>query len=330
MMSILPEKMLRIIQIQTEVVRLGLDLGAVMALVVMRMQTLMKADGAVIELAEGDDMVYRAASGIAEGQLGLRVPVHGSLSGLCVTVGEALLCKDSESDSRVDREACRKVGLRSMIVMPLKDGDIVVGVIKVLSAQPHAFDEADMEVLNLISDLIASSMYNAARFESDEMFRRATYDHLTDVANRALFYDRMRQRLAQAVRQKERFAVLMIDMDGLKSINDTLSHRAGDAAIREFALRLKAAVGDTDTVARLGGDEFGIIFYKVERDMDILGLLERIDERVARPFSFENMTVTLSGSTGYASFPEDAEGLESLIEIADRRMYSQKRAKKTG
>lgn len=115
-----PSKMalLEIIRTQTEIAKAGMDLGNVMALVAERTQQLTNAVGAVVELAEGDDMVYRAASGSAASQLGLRIGREGSLSGLCVRERKILVCDDSETDERVDREACRKVGLRSMIVVP--------------------------------------------------------------------------------------------------------------------------------------------------------------------------------------------------------------------
>ena len=93
-------KLLEIIHLQTEIAKLGIDLSQVMALVVERTVPLVRADGAAIELAEGEDMVYRAVSGNAKAFLGLRIKRKGSLSGLCVQTGEVLLCEDSETDPR--------------------------------------------------------------------------------------------------------------------------------------------------------------------------------------------------------------------------------------
>src|SRR5579885_932165 len=133
------ERLLQVIKIQAEIAELGMDLGAVMALVAQRTQSLTHATGAVVELAEGQYMVYRAACGLAERQLGLRLKREGSLSGLCVAEGRPLRCDDSETDSRVNREACRIVGLRSMVAVPLKHVDHVVGVLKVMAPQVSAF-----------------------------------------------------------------------------------------------------------------------------------------------------------------------------------------------
>jgi hypothetical protein len=98
-----PRLLLEIIRAQTEIAKLGMDLGAVMAFVAERVQQLTHAGGAIVELAEGDDMVYRAAAGMAKNQLGLRLKREGSMSGLCVAEGAALQCDDSEQDPRVDR-----------------------------------------------------------------------------------------------------------------------------------------------------------------------------------------------------------------------------------
>ncbi len=327
-MNLGPETLINIINIQTEVVKLGLDLAGVMDLVVKRAQQLTHADGAVIELAEDDYMVYRAASETAEKQLGLRLHKETSLSGLCVKVGHALQCSDSEEDPRVDKEACRKVGLRSMVVSPLKYGDILVGAIKVLSSKPNFLDDAVIHVLDLMSELIAASMYNAEKYSSNELVYRATHDQLTGVANRALFYDRLRQRLIQAQRLKEKFSIIILDMDGLKQINDNWGHRAGDAAIQEFTFCIKKATRQTDTVARVGGDEFGIIVNTIKNDDDITIVTQRIENALTQTFKFEGKEIPLHASMGWALFPNDGEELEVLIDKADQRMYTMKRIHK--
>ena len=125
-----------IIDVQTEIVKLGIDLSGVMDFVVDKMLSLTNSSGAIIELMEQDDMVYRAASGGAKKQLGLRLSKATSLSGLCIENRQTLKCDDSETDARVDREACRKVGLRSMVVAPLFHLETVVGALKIFSDQP--------------------------------------------------------------------------------------------------------------------------------------------------------------------------------------------------
>jgi diguanylate cyclase (GGDEF)-like protein len=323
-----PEVLTQIIGAQAEIVRQGQDLGSVMDLVAERLLALTGAAGSIVELAEGGEMVYRAAAGMAQGQLGLRLKGSGSLSGLCVETGEILVCDDSETDPRVDREACRTVGLRSMVVAPLVHQDSAVGVLKLASRQVSYFKEKHIAVLQLMSELVASATYFAARNEVSELYHRATHDSLTGLANRALFYDRLRQAMALAQRRAARLGILNLDMDGLKAINDQHGHRAGDAALRELAERLGRASRQSDTVARLGGDEFGIILPEVQ-DLDgARAQAERVEAAVRRPYRFESCDLELGVSIGAAVYPVDATDLDVLLHKADEAMYRVKRTRK--
>jgi diguanylate cyclase (GGDEF)-like protein len=239
-----------------------------------------------------------------------------------------LRCDDSETDCRVDLEACRKVGLRSMVVVPLRHQDTVVGVLKVMSERVGAFDDADLNLLGLMSDMIAASMFHATKFESSELFFRATHDVLTGLANRSLFYDRLRQCLDRARRERLPVGILNLDMDGLKPTNDRFGHRAGDAALCEFAARLQRASRKADTVARLGGDEFGVILAQAQDRGALLAQQQRLEQAVNGQFEFEQNAIALGASIGSAIFPDDGDGLESLLEAADRSMYAVKRTRK--
>jgi diguanylate cyclase (GGDEF)-like protein len=321
-----PETLLAIIRVQTEIAQAGVDLGHVMALTAERAELLTRADGAAIELLEGADMVYRAACGLSKNQLGLRLKAASSLSGLCVAERKILSCDDSETDPRVNREACRLVGLRSMIVVPLRHAEMTIGVIKVMSKSPGAFGEYEVQTLDMISNLVAAAMFYAARFETDELYRLATHDPLTGLPNRALFYDRLRQSQAESDRHHERFAVLNLDMDGLKQINDGFGHRAGDAAICETARRLKSHSRASDTVARLGGDEFAIILDRVSDVNIVLAQSNRLIAEVsAKALQYGEHQLPLSVSVGSAVYPDDAGSLDQLIDLADASMYIAKR-----
>ena len=323
------QQLLEIINIQTEIAKLGLDLGNVMALVVDRTLGLVGADGAAVELAEGEDMVYRATSGVAKPYLGLRLKLATSLSGLCVRTGDILRCDDTELDERVDREACRRVGLRSMIVMPLRHKGLTVGVLKAMSAHPAKFDDNDMELLGLLSELIGAAMFYATQYDIDDLFHRATHDSLTGLANRALFMDRLRQEVARSDRDPQAIGVLMIDMDRLKYLNDFYGHRVGDAAIVEFSHRIRKGARSTDTVARLGGDEFGMLLVPVEIPGGADSAIERMTLEIEQQFTFDGQSYDLRASIGAARFPDDSTDINQLIDIADQRMYSTKRQRRS-
>lgn len=320
-----PAVLLEIIRIQTEIAKAGLDLGDVMDLVCQKSQYLTRASGGIVELVEDGQMVYRAASGIAKPQLGLRLNKAESLSGLCVEKRQILSCKDSDIDDRVDRDACRRVGLRSMIVVPLNHNDATIGVLKVVSSQVDAFTDADIEVLGLMSELIAAAMFFAVKLETNQLYYRATHDSLTDLANRALFFDRLRQVFAQAERHSYQFGILNLDMDGLKLINDQYGHKAGDAAIKEVARRIKKCSRQSDTAARIGGDEFAILLTRIDNRAGAEQQITRLMQEISHPFIFEQHHFNLHVSIGLAVFPDDGVEMNCLLELADQKMYQAKR-----
>lgn len=318
-----------VISTQTEIAKLGLNLNGVMTLVAEQAQVITGSSGAAVELVEGDDMVYRAVAGIASNLLGLRLDKNKSLSGLCVIQAQSLYCEDIETDPRVDKEASRRVGIRSMVVVPLIHHGEPVGALKVFKPEVSAFTAGDMQILDLMSELIAASMFHAAKYGADELYRQATLDNLTGLANRALFFDRLHQDLAKAKRENHKLGVLMLDMDGLKPINDTYGHRAGDGAIKEIATRISGETREVDTVARLGGDEFSVVLPSVGSCQFALATAARIADRCGQPFTFEDRSLKVGASIGLAIYPDDGEQPDELIEYADQLMYQTKREKKS-
>ncbi|MGI4791370.1 MAG: response regulator [Janthinobacterium lividum] len=157
-----------IISTQRDIATAALDMAAVLNLIAARTQELTHASGAVIELAEGDEMVYQAASGRAEPYIGLRTSLATSLSGECVRTGQILRCDDAERDTRVDLTECRRVGARSMIVVPLLYAQQVIGVLQVLSPELYAFGPVDVHTLQLMAGLIGAAMSHAAEFEAKQ------------------------------------------------------------------------------------------------------------------------------------------------------------------
>jgi len=322
------ESLLDIIDIHNEVAQLGLDLQGVMALVVQRTVELVHADAAVLELVEGEDLVYRAVAGAALKQLGTRVRRNGSLSGTCLELNQTLICADAEADPRVDLDACRRVGVRSMVVVPLVHQGETVGVLKASSGRPDRFGPADARTLGLLCKVVAAAMYWATRYGRDDLFHRATHDELTGLANRALFMDRLRHAVAQVERHAPPVAVLLVDMDGLKRINDGFGHAAGDTALVELARRLKTAARDTDTVARLGGDEFGIVLAPIVSPEALAGVIARYEALIEQPAVVDGHQLQLRASIGGALCPNETGEVSRLVELADQRMYEAKRRRK--
>ncbi|MEG4227246.1 diguanylate cyclase [Microcoleus sp. N9_B2] len=155
-----------VIATQQEIALRNPNLDAVMAVIIDRTQKSLGADGAVIEMLEGDELVYRAASGIASAYVGLRIKVGTSLSGKCIATGQIMLCDDSQTDARVDQSACQRIGIRSLVVVPLFYQDDRVGVLKVVSATPCAFTESDIHTLQLMAGFLAGSLHLASEFDA--------------------------------------------------------------------------------------------------------------------------------------------------------------------
>ena len=155
----------------------------------------------------------------------------------------------------------------------------------------------------------------------------AHYDALTQLPNRHLFSDRLERLIAQARRSEQRFALLFIDLDNFKPINDTLGHLTGDGVLKEIAARILAGVRESDTVARLGGDEFVIIAAGLSGEAEIGRFCAKLIDAIGRPMTIDGHELAISGSFGCAVFPEHGGDGLLLLKRADEAMY---RAKKVG
>jgi diguanylate cyclase (GGDEF)-like protein/PAS domain S-box-containing protein len=157
----------------------------------------------------------------------------------------------------------------------------------------------------------------------------AQYDNLTELPNRALFYDRLQQALAFAKREQNGLALLYLDLDNFKQVNDTMGHHAGDQLLKQVASRIEGLLRKSDTVARLGGDEFALILSSPGSREDTERIAHKIIDAMHQTFTVEGIgqTAQIGASIGVALFPSDAENDEELLKAADTAMY---RAKQSG
>jgi len=150
----------------------------------------------------------------------------------------------------------------------------------------------------------------------------AHHDLLTDLPNRTLLADRLRQTLLQSRRNSTRFALLFIDLDKFKPVNDSYGHAAGDMVLRAVGLRLQGCVRASDTVARMGGDEFVILLSSIESEEDALQVANKVHETLATSFKLdEGRIAQISSSIGIALYPEHASDEITLLRLADDAMY---------
>lgn len=153
----------------------------------------------------------------------------------------------------------------------------------------------------------------------------AMADPLTGVANRVLFWDRLRTAINRSHRDGGRVALFYVDIDGFKPVNDRFGHSLGDLLLQAIAERLGHGLRAVDTVARLGGDEFAVLLEKAGEPHDVRRVAEKLRGRLCQPYQITGVAVTVGASIGIASAPFDAGDPESLVEVADQRMYAAKR-----
>src|SRR4051794_11343658 len=161
----------------------------------------------------------------------------------------------------------------------------------------------------------------ALRLQNELNEYQSLHDALSGLPNRRLYRDRIEQALLASKREGGRVAVMLIDLDRFKEINDTLGHHAGDELLRVVAGRMKESVRATDTVARLGGDEFGILIPKLNEPSDVVHLIEKLTDAIQAPVTLEGLPIGVEGSIGVALYPDDALDADALLQHADVAMY---------
>ncbi|HEX7637713.1 MAG TPA: diguanylate cyclase [Burkholderiaceae bacterium] len=450
------DRLERVIRTQSLLDETDLDLGRFTQRVVDELRELTHANAAVVELVEGDELVYHAASGRAAAHLGLRLPRTASLSGLCLSSGAVQSCVDARVDPRVDPALCRRLGARSVLCTPLLRTGVPIGVLKVYYEQVQAFDDEDVEVLCLLAGALASALGRQMALEaravtearlraSEERLRtmlefahdavvsvdeagrvtqwnraaerlfgwapieamgtpvaelivppalRADFarvlasfvaaerledahqrvavpavdrggralavevsltatrvdgrweltafghdvserkrlegqlremalsDGLTGLANRRAFMESLEKAVARAVRLERPMALLFIDLDRFKAINDDFGHHVGDLALQAFASRLERCVRRGDVVARLGGDEFTVLAEGVDAIEHAQAIERKIHEAMRPPL--EQHGLRLRASIGISLYRAPADASQFLRE-ADHAMYEAKR-----
>lgn len=212
----------------------------------------------------------------------------------------------------------------SWLGVPLKSGQEVIGLLAVHSYSANIrYTEADMELLQFVSTQIATAIVR--KIMQTRLEYMAQYDQLTGLPNRELFVDRLRVALTRAKRNKTLLALLFVDLENFKSVNDTLGHAAGDDLLQLVAGRLNKNVRAADTVARLGGDEFVVLLEGVSDEENAAFCVEKIRKAFVELFEIDRHKMAISPSIGVALYPAHGENEDQLLKYADQAMYEDKR-----
>lgn len=183
----------------------------------------------------------------------------------------------------------------------------------------------DDETNQVKNYLVVASDFTESRGKELKMMNMAKHDHLTKLPNRSLFLDRLGTSLSLSKRNKTTGAVMFMDLDHFKSLNDTLGHHVGDLLLIEIGKRLKSCIRESDTVARLAGDEFTVLLPEITRSEDAAIVAENIINAVIKEYYLDGNKIKVTCSVGIAIFPNDGTTVDSLIHAADQAMYNVKK-----
>jgi diguanylate cyclase (GGDEF)-like protein len=216
--------------------------------------------------------------------------------------------------------------VRAMLDVPVLVDGQVSGVLCLQHRETRYWDEDDVSFANTTALMLALAIEAAQRQEAETKIEHlAWYDALTGLPNRNLLRETMRDMIMTAANRKRRTAVMLIDLDRFKDVNDTLGHLVGDALIRSAADVLRETVGDAGIVARLGGDEFVVLISEFVHRQEVALLAERIAQALHRTDLVPHVDTQVSASIGVALFPEHGRDMSTLLKNADAAMYQAKR-----
>ncbi|MBN7827554.1 diguanylate cyclase domain-containing protein [Bowmanella dokdonensis] len=210
--------------------------------------------------------------------------------------------------------------------IPFPEQDWGAGALIVQLAGPGGFTEQDRQLLQFVATQLAMAI--TRRLTEQRLIHMASHDALTNLPNRNLFHDRLETALKLAQRNRQKLALLYVDLNRFKDINDNLGHETGDLLLLEVAKRLDRIVRDADTVARMGGDEFTLLLTGIRDENDVQRVEEKITEAFRQPFELQEHCLNVSVSIGAAIYPEHGRSPEQLFRVADKKMYALKKRQK--
>jgi diguanylate cyclase (GGDEF)-like protein/PAS domain S-box-containing protein len=286
---------------------------------------------------------FAAEAALRESENRYRLLFEQNAAGVCVTTMAGVIVDCNATYAALlqsSREALVGRTMSGIYARPYEADEIAallrgVGALNSVEVEMRRADGEPLWVLQnvvLVGDQLSGVIHTTVvdisdRKRAEEQIEfHAYHDVLTALPNRKLFTDRLRHSLTRAKRAVRALAVMFIDIDHFKTINDTLGHTAGDDLLLEMARRLRGCVRDDDTVARLGGDEFTIILSDLRHPEDALTVAQKILETAQEPMTLVGMHIVVTVSIGIALYPEDGADPEALLRNADSAMYRAKEA----
>jgi diguanylate cyclase (GGDEF)-like protein len=295
-------------------------------LIVFQSAKMLKADRVSLFLidAETNEVYTRLGMGLDGKEI--RLPLGRGVAGTVAFTGQVINIADAALDPRPARNYFGYIS-RTILAVPLKlNGSTIIGVVQALNKADGPFDERDERVLEILCSLAGVALERANSIHEKEaldekMIYQAQHDLETGLPNRALMVERLSLDLEEARRRQQELAVLLIDLDRFKLINDSLGHEVGDSLLKQVAHRIKTSVRMNDLVTRLGGDEFVIVLSKIKNRQDVAKVAQNLLKAIQRPFYVDGTELFITGSIGISLFPTLGKTVNELMRQADNAMY---------
>jgi diguanylate cyclase (GGDEF)-like protein/PAS domain S-box-containing protein len=258
---------------------------------------------------------------------GASLPLSGSLSGTALSQNCLMLSQNLAADSRIAasvKELLVGAGFRAAVIVPLIYNGEPLGTINQLFLESREFRKIEIETLQAVGKTVSLSLANARHMA--EMEYLAHHDPLTRLPNRAVLHREFDRRTARRSAGSAGAALMLLDLDRFKEVNDTLGHYIGDALLKQIGPRLESILADGDNLlCRLGGDEFTILVSGKHSSAWLEKLARRLLNALKQPFSIDHLMLELDASIGIAVHPEDGDDSHALMRSADVAMYEAKR-----
>lgn len=301
----------------------GADLSAFLTLVVQAVVRVLGTDHAAVwVLVPGESVRQLIESGATVELSAMHDGLEPQLVRTVVT-GEPVLVDDFRTDLRFRGAPSLDHGFTSGVSVPIFAPAREQAVLSTHTRTPRSFSAFDVVFLEGVARIVASVLER--RRTEQTLQHVALHDRLTGLANRALFHERLQAAVGDAKRQHTGMALLVMDLDRFKEVNDTLGHHWGDLLLERISKRLQEIVASTDTVARLGGDEFAIILPSADNVETATRVVQELVNAIVAPVTLEAGTVAVGASIGLVIYPQHGEEADVLLRRADVAMYVAKR-----
>jgi len=304
------------------------ELDHVLGTILNGVVDMLGAETGSVMLVEDEELRGVAAVG-NERALGARLSFGEGIAGRVAVVRNALLINGEATDGEFRGLRPRRTPVDSAISVPMIEREQLIGVLNVTAPATHVFNHRDLEAARAFAEYAAAAiakarLYDNSRRKSEELAYRATHDSLTGLPNRSM----LRDRLLRDGAGTSCGALLFVDLDGFKAVNDMLGHAGGDVLLEAVAGRLMSSVSTSDTAARVGGDEFAVFVTGGSDLRPAIAVAERLIQRLSDPFVVFDNTVTVSASVGIAQWGMHGDSFEDLFQAADHALYEAKKAGK--